>query len=303
LGREVLGKGEGPFAGTEAEGAQVRHTDPIQTSEPITLHDGETPQFWRKDHYVPVPVEEVIAVAVAQIESEEAGAQRHHFSCGSLVNVDRVEPNDLKGMEWLGVLVEEAGDVDSEEREAREERARRWQVEVELVRDSALPRLDVEVLDTALGGVVEEAPQLGGPELADVHGEREAVEATARPRLPLQRVELPPQGVAGREVDLDGGAVRPPALPQVTPAAGQHPRADGLFEREVGEEALPEFVRQHRNPVHLFQHSVASTLLLIHPPPLRSAAGVERHFPLVPRLRLIGRQINGAATVRLGLGF
>jgi hypothetical protein len=262
--------GEGPFAATEAEGAQARHTDQIQTSEPITLHDGETPQFWRKDHCVLVPAEEVVAVAVAQIESEEAGAQRHHFSCGSLANVDRVEPNDLKGMEWLGVPVEEAGDVDSEEREAREERARRWQVEVELVRDSALPRLDVEVLDAALGSVVEEAPHLGGPELADVHDEREAVEETARPRLPLQRVELPPRGVARREVDLDGGAVRPPALPQVTPAAGQHPRTDGLFEREEGEEEL----RQHRDPVH---HSVASALLLIHPPPESSA--IFRSFP------------------------
>jgi len=61
-------------------------------------------------------------------------------------------------------------------------------VEVEL---AALPHLDVEVLDAALGGVFGEASELRGLELAGLDDEGEAVEAATRARLASQRVELP----------------------------------------------------------------------------------------------------------------
>jgi len=55
----------------------------------------------------------------------------------------------------------------------------------------------------ALGGVVEEAPEVRGPELAGTHGgEGEAVGATARPWLPLQRVELRMRRIVVVEADL-----------------------------------------------------------------------------------------------------
>ena len=73
-------------------------------------------------------------------------------------------------------------------------------------------------------------------EFADVDDEGEAVEAAARARFVLQRDQLPPLGVVGAEVHLKGGAVRPPALPQVAPPTRERPHADGVLE---GEDALP----------------------------------------------------------------
>jgi len=129
-----------------------------------------------------------------------------------------MEPDDLESAKRLCALVVQAGDdADTAEREAREERAGQREVEFAL---DALPHLDVEVLDAALGGVIGEAPQLRGLEVAFLDDEGEAVEAAPWVRLARQRVELPPQGVARAEVDLDGGAVRPPALPEVAPPAG-----------------------------------------------------------------------------------
>ena len=79
----------------------------------------------------------------------------------------------------------------------------------------------------ALGGVVEEAPEVRGPELAGTHGgEGEAVGATARPWLPLQRVVVV-------EAELHGRAA---ALPEVATPAGEHPGADGVHEREARHE-------------------------------------------------------------------
>jgi len=154
-----------------------------------------------------------------------------------------VEPDDLESLERPGALVVHTGDADAAEREAREGRARQRQVEAELVRGRDLARLHVEVLDAALRGVVEEAPELRGLEFADVDDEGEAVEPSARARFVLQRVQLPPRVVAGAEVHLEGGAVRPPALPQVAPPVRERPRADGVLEREVRQDALPQLVR------------------------------------------------------------
>ena len=86
----------------------------------------------------------------------------------------------------------------------------------------------------ALGGVVEEAPEVRGPELAGTHGgEGEAVGATARPWLPLQRVELRMRRIVVVEADLHGRAA---ALPEVATPAGEHLGADGVPEREARHE-------------------------------------------------------------------
>jgi len=154
----------------------------------------------------------------------------------------------------------------------------------------------VEVLDAALGSVVEKALELRGLEVRGVDDQGEALEAAARARLARQGVQLSPRVVAGAEVHLEGGAVRPPALPQVAPPASERPRADGVLEGEVRQDVQPQLFRERRDavcPDRIRFHRLTSVIQLNQPLLLRSAAaaaaaataaGVDRHFLLVPNL-------------------
>jgi hypothetical protein len=47
-----------------------------------------------------------------------------------------------------------------------------------------------------------------------------------------------------------GGRLHPAALPEVAPPLREHPRADGVLEREAGEDAPPQVLRQLREVDH-----------------------------------------------------
>lgn len=149
-------------------------------------------------------------------------------------------------------------------------------------------------LDAAICGVPDEAPELRGLELGGLGDEGETVHAAARCQLLLQRAQLPPCVVARAEAHLNGAPVLPPALPQVAPPARECPRADGLLEGDVRQDAPPQVVWQSRDAIHRDQiriHRLTSVPLLIYPLLLRSATGAgasagvgaDRHFPLVPQ--------------------
>lgn len=137
-----------------------------------------------------------------------------------------MEQDDLKSVERLRALVVHVGDAGAAEGEAREEQARQRQVKVELVRGRDLPRLDVEVLDAALGGVLDEAPDLRGLELAGVDDEGEAVDAAARARLARRAPSAERRGNGGGS-RRRRGAPTDPSTGRATrarpPPCGQRP--------------------------------------------------------------------------------
>jgi len=151
--------------------------------------------------------------------------------------------------------------------------------------------IDVEVLDAAGGGVVDEA--LGSPDAGfcgapvPFYDEGEAVEAPKAAALERQEYLL--RVVAGAEEEIEGGRRGPAALPERAPPCGERPRADGRLEREQGQDAQPQILGQRRDAVlHLRRRFGLSSLRHPAGPPLLRARSAEqqRHCRILPRLRL-----------------
>lgn len=136
-------------------------------------------------------------------------------------------------------------------------------------------QLDVEALDAALGGVSEESLEMRRLKLLVVDNEREAVEATTLAILHQQAKHLARDVVRKNPDSAAGGRVRPAALPEVAPPLGESRRADGVLEREVGQYALTQVIRQRRNADHR-DRLFAVDPLLNHTPSLCPGTAVVR---------------------------
>jgi len=149
----------------------------VNVGDSIALHDGDAPEVRPGGHEVDCP--DPLAVAVAEVKGLKTRARpEKHVN----VNPDEVEVDDLEGGEGVEAEGEAEGNpgqvADEETREVRttpREGERRDQAH-EVIGD-----IDVEVLDAAGGGVVDEA--LGSPDAGfcgapvPFYDEGEAVEA------------------------------------------------------------------------------------------------------------------------------
>ena len=246
----------------------------------VALGDGEAPEAPLRRRGVDF-IEEL---AGAQVEGAEARARRE-----KLVDVHRaggVDLDDLEGGVRVGaegVIERDVADV--EEGEAREAGAGRREAEHGARAHEVVGDVEVEVLGVAGSGVFEAAADVLVAEvavgeaaaavLAEVEGEGEAVEVAVP--AAVERAEEPVRVVdPGAEVEVERGRRGPAARPEPAPPRGERARADGGLEREQGQNAQLQVLRQRQDGVPLIGRH--RRCFLSDPPLLRGRrAELRRH--------------------------